>query len=193
MQPVHNIHDLADKELAARYRDSGDLELLGVLYKRYSHLVYGVCLKYLRDRDDSQDAVMQIFEKLVTDLRRHPVEYFKSWLHTVAKNHCLMQLRSRKGHAVPLENETTLEVVESHAALHPDNEDREGQLKLMEKGLETLNHEQRTCVELFYLRQLSYQQVAEQTGYTLLQVKSYIQNGKRNLRIFIDTHHEPSP
>lgn len=164
--------------------------MLGILFKRYTHLVFGVSMKYLKDEDDSKDAVMQIFEKLVTDLKKHPVENFKSWLHTVTKNYCLMQLRSRKGkYFQPLpDTEESLEIVESAGSLHPDKVELEEKLSLMEKGIQALNAEQRTCVELFYLKEMSYQQVAEQTGYSMLQVKSFIQNGKRNLRIFMDHH-----
>ena len=192
MKPLHSINDLSDTELIARYRNNGDMQVLGVLYKRYTHLVYGVCLKYLKDEDDSKDAVMQIFEKLIRDLRKHQVENFKSWLHTVAKNYCLMQLRSRKGKHFESwpEEEERQELVESQEKLHPGNEGLEERLSLMEKGMLALNPEQQTCVKLFYLDELSYQEVAEKTGYSLLQVKSYIQNGKRNLRIFIENHHD---
>lgn len=190
MQASHSINDLSDTELVARYRQSGEKQVLGILFKRYTHLVFGVSMKYLKDEDDSKDAVMQIFEKLVTDLKKHPVENFKSWLHTVTKNYCLMQLRSRKGkYFQPLpDTEESLEIVESAGSLHPDKVELEEKLSLMEKGIQALNAEQRTCVELFYLKEMSYQQVAEQTGYSMLQVKSFIQNGKRNLRIFMDHH-----
>ena len=168
------------------------MQVLGLLFKRYTHLVFGVCLKYLKDEDESKDAVMQVFEKLVTDLKKYPVENFKSWLHTVAKNHCLMQLRSQKGRhfqSFPGDEEG-LEIVESYTALHPGNEGKEEKLVLMEKAIQALNDEQRTCVQLFFLEEMSYQEVSLKTGYSLLQVKSYIQNGKRNLRIFMEKHDE---
>jgi len=192
LQTSHSINDLTDAELVARYRQSADKQVLGILFKRYTHLVFGVSMKYLKDEDDSKDAVMQIFEKLITDLKKYPVENFKSWLHTVTKNYCLMQLRSRKGKQFQPwpENDNNLEIVESSGALHPDSEDKEQRLSLMEKGIQALNEEQRKCVELFYLKELSYQEVADQTGYSMLQVKSFIQNGKRNLRIFMENNHE---
>jgi len=191
LQASHSINDLSDSELVMRYRRDGDKQVLGILFKRYTHLVFGVSMKYLKDEDDSKDAVMQIFEKLLTDLKKYPVENFKSWLHTVTRNYCLMQLRSRKGkyfQSLP-DTEDSLEIVESAGFLHPDTEETEQRLSLMEKGIQALNDEQRTCVELFYLKELSYQEVADRTGYSMLQVKSFIQNGKRNLRIFMD-HHE---
>ena len=191
MQASHSINDLSDAELVLRYRKDGDKQVLGILFKRYTHLVFGVSMKYLKDEDDSKDAVMQIFEKLLTDLKKYPVENFKSWLHTVTRNYCLMQLRSRKGkYFQPLPDmEDSLEIVESAGSMHPDSEETEQRLTLMEKGIQALNDEQRTCVELFYLKELSYQEVADRTGYSMLQVKSFIQNGKRNLRIFME-HHE---
>lgn len=191
MQSIHSIQNLPDAELVQRYRQHSDMEVLGVLFKRYTHLVYGVCMKYLRDEDESKDAVMQIFEKLISDLKKYQVEHFKAWLHTIAKNYCLMQLRKNKGHCVQsLSGDgEQLEVVESSALMHHQDADKEQQLSLMEKGILELNTEQKTCVELFYLKEMSYQQVAETTGYTLLQVKSFIQNGKRNLRIFMERNH----
>ncbi|HMC85794.1 MAG TPA: sigma-70 family RNA polymerase sigma factor, partial [Chitinophagaceae bacterium] len=86
----------SDKELVLAYQQSGDLKLLSNLYQRYMELVYGVCLKYLADPETAKDAVMQVFEELIIKLKKHEVDNFKSWLYTVAKNHCLMQLRSGK-------------------------------------------------------------------------------------------------
>jgi RNA polymerase sigma factor (sigma-70 family) len=186
----HSIQQASDPELIERYRRDGDKLLVGILFKRYTHLVLGVCMKYLKNENDSKDAVMQIFEKLFTDLNKYPVGHFKSWLHTVTKNYCLMQIRSKRGkHFEPIEDaDGSIEVVESAASLHPANDEKEERLSLMEKGILELNEEQRTCVKLFYLEELSYQQVADRTGYNLLQVKSYIQNGKRNLRIFMENN-----
>src|SRR5690606_24547652 len=75
------------------FYETGDLEVLGKLYEPYMFLIFGLCLKYLKDTSKSEDAVMQIFESLIKKLRIHRVENFKAWLYTVARNHCLMQLR----------------------------------------------------------------------------------------------------
>jgi len=183
------ISSLTDLELIARYKSNHDKTLIGVLFKRYTHLVFGVCLKYLKDEDDSKDAVMEIFEKLFSDLLKHEVTYFKSWLHRVSSNHCLMKLRSSKGkYRESLEEDSRqFEVVEMNLSLHPDNSsEKEAMLRLMETGISTLNDEQRKCVQLFYIEEKSYKEVSDLTGYDMLKVKSYIQNGKRNLKLFME-------
>jgi len=180
-----------DAEFVAAYRESGDLDLLGELYERHMDLVYAVCFKYLHDEEESRDAVMQLFEQLITDLRRHEVTNFKSWLHTVARNHCLMILRSRKTVAIEsadgfvLTDDSDAQPLErSWASLSDDKDDfdLEENLSRMNGCLQTLPNEQRQCVDLFYLQEKSYVEVAELTGFDLKQVKSYLQNGRRNLK-----------
>jgi len=174
----------SDKELADTYRKQGDLQVLASLYQRYMDLVYGVCLKYLQDSDASKDAVMQIFEELVEKLRKHEVDNFKSWLHTVARNHCLMQLRSGK-------NKKTVEIspdlMQSNEELHLNGElEKESELKKLERCLQTLSAEQKQTVELFYLQQKCYNEIVEMTGLEWNKVRSLIQNGRRNLKICMD-------
>lgn len=177
-----------DLSLITAYKKSGDLEVLGQLYSKYMHLVYGVCLGYFKDAELSKDAVMQIFEELVVKLRVHEVQNFKSWLHVLTRNHCLMALRkSSRNPTVTLDDN----FVESGDFVHLDIGDaKETQLTLMERCMETLSEEQRKSVELFYLQEKCYKEVAEITGYELLKVKSYIQNGKRNLKICIEKNSE---
>jgi len=173
-----------DSTLVTRYKVNGDLEALGALYNRYMHLVFGVCLKYLKDEEQSKDAVMQIFEELVVKLKVHEVQNFKSWLHVLTRNYCLMYLRkSSSNNTVSLEEV----FVENDEFVHQDIDDsREVQLNIMEKCMQNLPLEQRTCLELFYLQEKCYKEVAEITGYDMVKVKSYIQNGKRNLKICIE-------
>ncbi len=176
-----------DAELLRQYRESGDLKVLGELYERYMHLTFGVCLKYLRNEDDSKDATMQIFEKLIADLRIHEVKNFSSWLHTLARNHCLMWLRThnkRFGHdTIHLSTDSTMEF---DIAVHPEEEDAEYRLAQMEEGMNELPEEQKVCLELFYIEQKSYKEICDITGFDFKQVKSYLQNGKRNLKIYLD-------
>jgi RNA polymerase sigma factor (sigma-70 family) len=182
--------DLTDAEYVLAYRRSGDLTLLGELYERYMELTYGVCYKYLRQEDEAKDAVMQIFEKLVEDLRIHEVTNFKSWLHSVARNFCLMQLRSQK---VAVGDETFFET-EAHQngviAEPTDTLDLDHQLSTLSDCMQTLTNEQRQSIELFYWQQKCYQEIAEITGFEQNKVKSYLQNGKRNLKICIEQRHE---
>ena len=172
----------------AAYKQSGDLEVLGQLYNKYMHLVFGVCFNYFKDEELSKDAVMQIFEELITKLKIYEVQNFKSWLHVLTRNHCLMALRkSAKNPTVALEDN----FVENGSFVHLDIEDtKETQLTVMEKCMETLSEEQRKSVDLFYLQEKCYKEVADITGYEMLKVKSYIQNGKRNLKICIEKNSE---
>lgn len=182
---------LSDEAIIAAYRETGDTHLVGVLYKRYMHLVFGVAMKYLKDTEEAQDITMVVFEKLMDDLKTHQIQTFKPWLYMVAKNQCLMLLRKRKGHetvALPeynLENDEDASMENRLPEHLDDSEIREAQLSRLEEGIKTLGEEQRVCVELFYLQDKSYVEVAELTGYDLKQVKSYIQNGKRNLKNFL--------
>ncbi|MGF7217273.1 RNA polymerase sigma-70 factor (ECF subfamily) [Spirosoma lacussanchae] len=169
----------------AAYRATGDLAILGELYERHMDLVYAVCYNYLRDEEEAKDAVMHLFEQLITDLLRHDVQQFVPWLHTVARNYCLMQLRRSQAHP-----KTTLVGQDDADADEPSLSDfsdaspeLEEDLTRMESCLKTLPMEQQTCLTLFYLEQKSYVEVAEQTGFDLKQVKSYLQNGRRMLKI----------
>ena len=148
------------------------------------HLVFGLCLKYLKDEEKSKDAVMQIFEQLITKLKIHEVSNFKSWLYTLARNYCLMEIRSSGKHEfVSMEDN----FMEKDAFVHLDIDDmREHKLSIMEQCMEKLPPEQKETINLFYLEQKCYKDVAELTGYDLNKVKSYIQNGKRNLKICIE-------
>lgn len=178
-----------DSELLALYRRSGDVAHLGELYGRYMELIFAVCFKYLKDEEESKDAVMHIFEKITRDLLHQHVTNWKSWIHVVAKNYCLMQLRSKKYH-----------VEQSMVVLKDDNEDmefasdehhngindKELTLQAMEKCIHQLPEEQKICIDLFYLKQRSYKEIVDITGYDASKVKSYIQNGKRNLKICVE-------
>jgi RNA polymerase sigma factor (sigma-70 family) len=150
-------------------------------------------MKYLKDEDESKDAVMQVFEKLLEDLKKYRIENFKSWIHTTAKNHCLMKLRSEQ--SVFIKKEELKKdypiLMESDDEMHLNSENvNEAYLSHLEKAVDELNEEQKTCIELFYLQGKCYQEVAETTGFSMKQVKSFIQNGKRNLKIYIQSKYE---
>jgi RNA polymerase sigma factor (sigma-70 family) len=177
-----------DEELLALYKKSDDLQIVGVLYDRYTALTFGVCLKYLKDREESRDAVMQIFEKLIVSLKMHEIKLFKGWLYATARNHCLMQLRARKGRNF---EELSPLLVETGGNGHQDHgAELERDLGKLEKCMQSLAREQQQCVRLFYLQQKCYKEITESTGYDLNKVKSYIQNGKRNLKICMERNEE---
>lgn len=183
---------MSDAELVAHYKLTGENTCVGELFARYRHLVYGVCMKYLGDEDESQDVQMHVFEKLLNDLARHEIAQFKGWLYAVSRNECLMYLRSRKSR---LEKQQELKkdtetFMETDPNLHLSGvNEKEQQLQLMEKGLSQLNEPQRICMELFYLKEKCYKEIADETGYSMNEVKSYIQNGKRNLKLFMTRAH----
>ncbi len=175
---------LSDKELVALYKQSGDMAVLGELYQRYMELVYGVCLKYYKEPETAKDSVMQIFEELVQKLKRHEVDNFKGWLHQVAKNHCLMQLRTPKNLKTV---EFKSELVQSEADVHLNGVmEKEENFKKMEYCLGTLIIEQRETIKLFYLEGKCYNEIVEITGQEWNQVRSLIQNGRRNLKICME-------
>ena len=192
LSPDRKYNDEPEEFLLKEYQSSGNLEVLGNLYSRYMHLVYGVCLKYLQNRDDAKDAVMQIFEKLITEVRQHDIKHFKSWLYVLTKNFCLMQLRSQKTTDRRINNYKMDHVksVESLLELHPiDKEDAEKDLPLKE-CLEKLNEEQQICIHLFYFENKCYREIAEFLNMDEKKVKSHLQNGKRNLKICLENRNE---
>jgi RNA polymerase sigma factor (sigma-70 family) len=174
------LKNLSDEELVYAYASKRNSDALGILYQRYAHLVYGVCMKYLKQAEPARDATMQIFEKLIADLPRFEIRFFKAWLMRVTRNHCLMQLRQNP-HATKLVEEFPELHVEYREDLHPVLE-REEMLNRMEEALQELGEEQQRCIILFYLHKKTYTEIMTETGYTFMQVKSYIQNGKRNLK-----------
>lgn len=174
--------DITDTELLERFYSQNDNQWLGIVLQRYTLLLLGVCMKYLKNEEESKDAVQQIFLKAITELGKYRVVYIKSWLYMVARNHCLMKLRD-KNVFISVEEKSQLAAVETD---YTEMADKEATLNLLEHSLEELNPEQKTCVTLFYLQKKSYQEIVDVTGFNLLQVKSYIQNGKRNLKILVD-------
>ena len=173
-----------DAELVSAYQHQHDLDTLAHLYQRYMELVYGVCLKYLPDEESAKDAVMNIFEELINKLKVHKIDNFRGWLHVVAKNHCLMLLRSTKNIKTTSLNETIVQFEEN---LHLNGVmEKEFQLDQMTQCMQTLPGEQRQCIELFYLQNKSYNEIVALTGYDWNSVRSYIQNGRRNLKICME-------
>lgn len=179
---------LTDAELVFQYKSSEDLQLLAELYQRYMDLVFGVCLKYFKDSEKAKDAVMQIFEELITKLKRHDVENFKGWLHQVAKNYCLMQLRTPR-------NLKTVELpsslMQSEESVHLNGVlDKEENYKKLEHCLNALPGDQRKAVQLFYIEGKCYNEIVELMGREWNQVRSFIQNGRRNIKICMEKRGE---
>ena len=177
-------NELPDKELVSLFRTSGNMEVLAVLFQRYMELLYGVCLKYLKQPETAKDAVMQIFEELVQKLPKHEVDNFKSWLYTLAKNYCLMQLRTPKNLKTTEFNPDSMQLEEE---MHLNGVLlKEENLQKLERCLQTLSKEQKQAVELFYLQNKCYKEIAAVTGIEWNKVRSFIQNGRRNLKICME-------
>jgi RNA polymerase sigma factor (sigma-70 family) len=179
------IVSYSDEELLATFLKTNENRYLGVLLERHVRFVFVVCMKYLKDEQQARDMSMQVFEKVLTDVHRFEIRNFKSWLHVVTKNSCLMQLREKKKFKITgqLDEKEIFKNVENQSLLHPDDVGKqEERLVDLEKVIATLETGQRQCIELFYLGEKNYMEVAEITGFSMNQVKSYIQNGKRNLK-----------
>jgi RNA polymerase sigma-70 factor (ECF subfamily) len=180
-----------DEDRLSEFSSTGNLEILGELYSGYMHMVYGVCLKYLKDRDESKDAVMQIFEKLIVEIPRHRIENFKSWLHVVTKNYCLMQLRSQKSQDEKLQEWITdpIIIMESGSIQHPIDEDEPSMEKELADCIERLKNEQKKCIKQFYYENRCYNEIAAILNLDEKKVKSHLQNAKRNLKLCLEEKH----
>ncbi len=172
-----------DNELLQNFYSDHDNKWLGILLPRYTLLLFGVCMKYLKNEEDAKDCVQQIFLKVINELHKYKVDYFKSWIYMIAKNHCLMKLRDKGKYTLEItENITASEIPIDKSQLL----EKENTIIQMKEALLKLNNEQQQCITLFYLEKKSYSEIAVETGLTLMQVKSNIQNGKRNLKLALD-------
>lgn len=183
----------SDDDLISEYLEFRDPEILGDLYARYMHLVYGVCLNYLKERERSKDAVIQLFEKLVVEIDKHEIRNFKSWLFVVTKNHCLMELRKTSVRVViSIADENAMAgFMENEAELHPvDREPEERNEEALNDCIERLKQEQKACIRQFYFENKSYREICDEMNLEEKKVKSFIQNGKRNLKICLESKNE---
>lgn len=172
---------LSDEELIHRFVHRGEQLVMNAIFERYGHLVFGVCHKYLKDTDAAKDAMQQVFIKLIDDLPRFEIKNFKGWLLQVTRNHCLMELRKNKPE-IYHDNTWQNIIVESDENWHHKIEE-EHLYEQLEQAIEMLNPEQKKCVQYFYLEKMTYAEIAAKTNFTLQEVKTYLQNGKRNLKI----------
>jgi RNA polymerase sigma factor (sigma-70 family) len=173
---------LTDEELLLAYKTSSNNEWLGYLLQRYTMLLFGVAMKYLKDKEQAHDAVQQVFLKVLGNMHGEEFRNFKGWLYVLMRNHCLQLLRDTHHKA----GEDVLLGLQEQAT--EDKEDiawREYSIEQMKQAMAELNEEQRTSIVQFYLEKKSYQQIMEYTGFSFLQVKSYVQNGKRNLKAIL--------
>lgn len=180
-------HQSSDQELISRFQQHGDGEALATLFERYTHLIFGVCLKYLQDTEESKDATLQLYDHLRNKLPGESIHNFSAWLHQVTKNHCLMHLRQqnrRRNHHAKYEQEQLMENAQPEH-LTDQTQQLEWKEQQLLQALQQLPDGQKECLTLFYLEDKTYQEVAEITHSSVKQVKSHIQNGKRKLKILL--------
>ena len=178
----------SDEDILKHYKQTGDKEIFADLFKKHVTVVYGTCLFYLQDKDEAQDATMQLFEKLLLDVNNREIDHFKGWLSFVVRNHCISLIRKQKSQSKNIKiyyefeyQDANLETEESIGRVGDEQ-----MLEQMKQSLPKLKEGQRICVELFYLKDKSYQEIANETSYSLNEIKSYIQNGKRNLKLLME-------
>ena len=175
---------ISDTELLSQFYADHNNEWLGILLERYTMLLLGVSMKYLKNEEEAKDAVQQVFLKAINELHKYKVEYFKSWIYMIAKNHCLMKLRDKGRFSAEINDQVLTTPAEPESNNIHIQKDKT--LDNLAGALLQLNKEQQQCVTLFYLEKKSYQEIAAQTNFSILQVKSHIQNGKRNLKIIME-------
>jgi RNA polymerase sigma factor (sigma-70 family) len=184
----------SETDLLREYRQTGDLSILGKLYEPQMEMVFAIAMKYFKDEDEAKDTVMALFEELIPKLRQHEVENFKAWLGMVTRNYCLMELRKKtvevsnfEGNYSDEDENISNNFMEiNNSEHHTDSLDLEQNLTKLEDCMKTLNLEQKQSVELFFMQEKTYQEVAQLTGFEVNKVKSYLQNGKRNLKICME-------
>ncbi len=177
---------LSDEELLAQYVSGDTTRPLGLLYERYMNMVYGVCIKILKDSGKAEDAVMAIYEELTVKAKEHKVEHFRGWLYVIARNYCLMEWRKQHNKPTYYHEPEKMEFFDAvEQAFEYELEMPQKTLPLQE-CLEQLNELQRKCVLWFYYEDKSYKEIADTLAEELGKVRSYIQNGKRNLRICLE-------
>ena len=178
-----NLQPLSDEQLFWRFQKSDDTDAIEMLFQRYTHLIFGLCMKYLKNVDDSRDAVADIFTKLLEKKQNYQIVRFSPWIYTVTKNHCL-KIVKRGFKSIPLKeshhHQNNFMEIEASGDLKDETDDK---IFALNDAVDTLDENQRSCIHLFYFKSMTYQQIATQTRYSVKQVKSYIQNGKRNLKI----------
>jgi len=179
---------ISDEALIEQYKITDDINVLSNLYIRYMDLVFGVCLKYLNNKEDAQDATMQIFEKLINAVKTNTIESFRPWLYVVAKNFCLMEIRQKKSidKNIDISEKKSFVFMESDFELHPLDTNNSEKEEALKNCIEKLNDTQKRTVELFYFKKLTYDQISISMNIEVKKVKSYLQNAKRNLKICIE-------
>lgn len=190
-----NKEYLSDEELINQFKQYGNKNIFAELFKKHVKVVYGTCLFYLQDKDDAQDATMQLFEKLMIEVKNRDILNFKGWLSFVVRNHCISIIRKNKSNQKNIKSYYEFEYVAPNIETEEkiNAVDDEQMIELMTESLFQLKDKQRICIDLFYLKNKSYQEIATETNFSINEIKSYIQNGKRNLKLLIEEKNSKQP
>jgi RNA polymerase sigma-70 factor (ECF subfamily) len=175
---------ISDEELLSRFRNDGNNDWLGIVLERYTMLLFGVCMKYLKHEEQARDAVQQVFLKALSEVPKYKIDNIGGWLYQVARNLCLSKLRSKKEYS---DEESLQYIAQPEEVPLSLLIEKEKDIDRLKKELQTLKEEQKVCIAAFYLEKKSYNQISELTGFSVKQVKSHIQNGKRNLRLKLES------
>jgi RNA polymerase sigma factor (sigma-70 family) len=181
-----NSDSLSDEVLLAQHIRAGDAEALGKLYQRYMPMVYGVCLKIFKEQGRSEDAVMGIYEELNRKVKDHEISAFRGWLYVLARNYCLMELRKDK--RKPVQHHAPEDMARFDDVDAAVDFELPGQKNILEQCLKQLQDAQRLAVQWFYYEDKSYKEISDLIAEEVGKVRSYIQNGRRNLKICIEKH-----
>lgn len=177
-----NAPQQSDEELYGSFLKTRDREILGTLFRKYMSLVFGVSMKYLREKHAAQDATMEVFERLLGYQPKSEIKNFRAYLYVMSKNYCLMKQRGDKVFTMEISDSD----MELATEMHPIDESN-GREALLERCMKDLKDMQLQCVSLFYMKRKSYMEISNELKMTLNAVKSHIQNGKRNLKLCIES------
>ncbi len=178
----YELKSFSDQELIDLYVHNGDNQVIAEFYKRYGHLVFGVCMKYIKHIQNSEDLTTELFAKLPQQIKNHKINHFKSWLYTSTKNSCLMILRKKNSYNSSFDDQI-IDILEEDSL--SSKEILEQKLEALEIALKELNEKQAICIKAFYFQKRCYDEISKTENLTLNEVKSHIQNGKRNLKMIL--------
>ena len=179
---MKNASNISDNELLQMYFKTDNLDYIGILFKRYTRILIGVSLKYTSDLHHAEDVVQQVFIKFLDAV--HPqIANVGGWLYQMTKNESINFTKKQGRQQIQ-----HLEREEYHLSDTTDDEIKallykEHQSELLMAAISELKSDQRKAIECFYFHNLSYEQIAVQNNWSIGEVKSYIQNAKRNLKI----------
>lgn len=179
------VENICDNDLIRLYIETENRTYFDKLYERYIPLMYGLCLKYLKNQQDAKDAVVFLYEDLSIKIKKYEITNFRNWLFSVTKFYCFSLLKD-KSNEITIDFNVDFMEFDKVDTLLEESEQDEFKIKALNECLSKLPEPQKVCIEAFYYNNKSYVEIVEDTNYNIKSVKSYIQNGRRNLKICLD-------